>query len=295
MPLLNPDAVPTAVKAQPQWLCWREDYRSGQDKPAKVPIDAATRDYASVADPETWTTFQEAYTSYRAYDELTGIGFVFTRDDPYVGIDLDDCRDPDTGKLDDWTRDIVQRLDSYTEASPSGTGVHVLVRGDCPTGKCRKGDVELYDRDRYFTVTGRHLSLTPPMVNERTEMLAGVHADYVADEPGAGEREVADGGDPGDATLADADLLEYALNASNGEKFERLWRGDTSGYKSHSEADQALCNLLAFWTGGNRQQIARLFSKSGLVREKWRDRADYRERTIQTAISDCPAYYEPDR
>ncbi|WP_218836439.1 phage NrS-1 polymerase family protein [Halorarum salinum] len=291
---ITPKTVPATLKAQHQWVCWREESRDGQDKPAKVPINPGTGTYASVADPETWTTFAAAYTTYREDDTVAGVGFVFTPDDPYVGADLDDCRDPATGKLADWTRDIVQRLDSYTEASPSGTGVHVLVRGEFPDGKCRNGDVELYDRDRYFTVTGRHLSLTPPTVNDRTEPLSELHEEYLAADTGSGERELADGGAPEDAPLADADLLEYALNASNGEKFDRLWRGDTAGYASHSEADQALCNLLAFWTGGDAHQIERLFSKSGLIRDKWRDRPNYRKRTIETAISDCPAFYDPE-
>lgn len=296
MPLyeLDPVNVPATIKTVDQWICWREEHRTGQDKPAKAPIDPRTGTYASVADSDTWTTFTAAYTTYREDDAVAGVGFVFTRDDPYVGVDLDDCRDPDTGKLEDWARDIVQRLDSYTEASPSGTGVHVLVRGELPDGKCRDGGVELYDRDRYFTVTGRHLTLTPGTMNERTHVVSAVHEEYIADESAPATMERSDGGETGDAALADTDLIEYARNASNGDKFDRLWRGETSSYESHSEADQALCNLLAFWTGGNPQQMERLFSQSGLARDKWRQRQDYRERTIQTAIRSCSAFFDPD-
>lgn len=89
----------------------------------------------------------------------------------------------------------------------------------------------------------------------------------------------------------DRELIEKAMNAANGDKFRRLWLGDTSGYDSHSEADQALCNLLAFWTGGDTHRMERLFAKSGLVREKWDDRPEYRERTIQTAVLDCSVFY----
>ena len=84
------------------------------------------------------------------------------------------------------------------------------------------------------------------------------------------------------------------MNAANGDKFRRLWAGDTAGYPSHSEADQALCNLLAFWTGGDPQRMEELFGRSGLARDKWWERPDYRERTIQTAIEDCAAFYEPE-
>lgn len=290
---LTPDTVPTALQTTPQWLCWREEPRTGQANPAKVPLTPGTGTYASVTEPDTWATFTDAYDHYRGTDTVAGIGFVFTVDDPYVGIDLDDCRDPATGKLAAWTRDIVERVDSYTEASLSGTGVHVIARGDLPPGKSRRGDVELYDRARYFTVTGRHLSLTPATVNTRTSALAAVHAEYVAAEPAAqAEQEVPDSGTPNEPALADDDLIAYAVTASNGTKFQRLWEGDTSGYTSHSEADQALCNLLAFWTGGDPQRIERLFAQSGLVRDKWEERPDYREQTIRTAIRDCPAYYD---
>lgn len=94
-------------------------------------------------------------------------------------------------------------------------------------------------------------------------------------------------------TLDDEELLEKALNAANGDKFRQLWIGDTSGYKSHSEADQALCNFLAFWTGGDEQQMERLFNQSGLVREKWQNRADYRQRTIREAVNGTTEFYKP--
>ena len=146
-------------------------------------------------------------------------------------------------------------------------------------------------------MTGHHLDLTPGTVNDRTDALAAIHADYIADDTGDPNTAVSvpDGGADTQtaADLADDDLIEYALNASNGDKFERLWNGDTSGYPSHSEADQALCNMLAFWTGGDPQQIERLFSQSGLARDKWSERSDYRDRTIQKAIRDCPAFYDP--
>jgi primase-polymerase (primpol)-like protein len=90
-----------------------------------------------------------------------GIGFVFTPEDDLCGVDLDGCLDPETGEIEGWAQEIIEELDSYTEISPSGTGVHVLVRGTLPAGRNRKGRFEAYDRGRYFTVTGRHLAGTP--------------------------------------------------------------------------------------------------------------------------------------
>lgn len=98
--------------------------------------------------------------------------------------------------------------------------------------------------------------------------------------------------------LEDEDLLEKARSASNGEKFDRLWRGSTAGYDSQSEADMTLCCLLAFWTGKDRTRMDRLFRQSGLSREKWdevhyADGATYGEKTIERAIGATDEFYDP--
>ena len=89
------------------------------------------------------------------------------------------------------------------------------------------------------------------------------------------------------------------MNASNGAKFERLWKGNTGGYDSQSEADMALCNLLAFWTGGDQTRIDELFRQSGLLREKWdevhyADGSTYGEKTIERAVQNTSAFYDPE-
>ncbi len=90
----------------------------------------------------------------------------------------------------------------------------------------------------------------------------------------------------------DRDLLDKASAASNGASFDALWRGDLSGYGSASEADLALCNHLAFWTGGDPARIDSLFRQSGLMRDKW-DREDYRDRTIAKALEGRTEFYTP--
>jgi len=296
-------ALPPALVERPQWVCWRAEDRDGT--PTKVPVDATTDGYASTTDASTWTTFATA----REHASATGcgVGFVFTDDDPLVGVDLDDCRDLETGQLDEPAKEIVTRLESFTEVSPSGTGVHVIVTGTLPAGRNRHGDVELYDTSRFFTVTGDHLSETPPTVEQRDEPLTAVHEEYVAvEEPTT----TSDEADHTDATiptaarvddhegndLTDTELLEHAKAAANGAKFTRLYRGSTAGYPSQSEADMALCSLLAFWTGGDAPQMDRLFRDSGLMREKWdevhfADGATYGERTIERAIAGTDDFY----
>ena len=294
------DALPAAMVTRPQWLCWRAEDRDG--KATKVPIDPSSGSYASTTDPATWTDFAAA-RDYATLEDI-GIGFVFTDDDPLVGVDLDDCRDPENGVLTEWADDIVTQLNSFTEVSPSGTGVHVIVKGALPEGRNRHGDVELYETARFFTVTGDHLDGTPTTVGNRIDELADVHAKYLTLDTEQGQAPEPDGRDPtrhhseshDGNELGDDELLEKARNAANGEKFDRLYRGSTAGYESQSEADMALCSLLAFWTGGDTHQIDRLFRDSGLYREKWdevhfSDGATYGERTIERAIAGTQEFY----
>jgi primase-polymerase (primpol)-like protein len=248
-----------------------------------VPLDptSVSGAYASTADPTTWGSFDAALQRATASD-VDGIGFVFTSEDPFVGVDLDDCRD-ESG-LSDEAIEIITRLHSYTEVSPSGSGLHVLVRGELPEGPRRKGGVEAYDDARYFTMTGKRLAGTPTEVAARSGPLRRVHERFLADESTDnetfGESEIATGRvglniDPAEGTPPDDEtLLEKAHHAENGEKFARLWRGDIAGYESNSEADMALCCLLAFWTGRDSQRVDELFRCSGLLRSKW-DRVHY--------------------
>ncbi|MCF2165468.1 hypothetical protein [Halobacterium salinarum] len=302
----EPEAIPETLRERDQWVCWREEERDG--KPTKIPVTPGAGGFASATESETWSSF-EAALDYTETEHADGVGFVFTDDDPIVGVDLDDCRDPETDDVDDAALDIIERLDSYTEVSPSGTGYHVLITGTLPDGRNRRGSVELYDTARFFTVTGDHVERTPTRVARRQDALTAIHREYVqeagdtaseSEQRGdAAARSPTTGAADVDVDLEDEDLLEKARNASNGEKFERLWNGNTVGYDSQSEADMALCCLLAFWTGGDRTQMEQLFRQSGLMREKWdevhyADGSTYGEKTIERAIATTPEFYDPD-
>lgn len=165
---VDPDAIPTSLREYPQWVCWRAKERDG--KTTKIPIDPQTGSFASVSDPKTWSLYEIALGASQGKD---GIGFVFTEDYTFVGVDLDDCRED--GELTEWAVDIVDRLDSYTELSPSGTGVHVPIKRMIPSTKSRSGSVECYDSARFFTMTGDHVSGTPTGIEERQDAFAPVY------------------------------------------------------------------------------------------------------------------------
>ncbi len=285
-----------------QWLCWPAEDRDG--KQTKVPVNPATGDFASTTDDRTWSDLEQALECV-ATDAVDGIGFVFTATDPLVGVDLDDCRDLDSGKPLEPAPTIIERLDSFTEVSPSGTGYHVILEGDLPEGGNRHGSIEMYDQARFFTMTTDHVAGTPEIVEPRQDALEDVHEEFVAQE----DSDESDGDTTassdvstvsersGTLDLEDEELLERARNASNGEKFDRLWRGSTTGYESQSEADMALCCLLAFWTGGDAARVDRLFRQSGLIRGKWddvhySDGSTYGEKTVERAIANTDDVYD---
>ncbi len=277
------DESPSELRQCPQWVTWRLETRNGNA--TKVPYAKDGR-RASSTDLATWTTFEGAIRSYRdnVYD---GIGFVFTENDPYVGVDLDKCRDPDTGTIEPAAQAIIERLNSYTETSPSGTGVHIVARAKKPGERCRKAGMELYDRGRFFCVSGHHIVGTPTTIEDRHDVLAALYVETFGEDQNV-EHVVPCAPT---ATIEDDDkLIERAVAAANGEKLRKLWAGSIDGYPSASEADLALCSLLAFWCGKDRERIDRLFRRSGLYDQKW-ERADYRERTINVALNGRTEFY----
>ncbi len=266
-----------------QWVCWCREERDG--KSTKVPYSPRSGSRARSDDRETWGTFAKAREARRDGD-YDGIGFVFTVDDPFCGVDLDGCIDPETGEIELWAMQVLGELDSYAEISPSGIGLHVIVRATLPEGRRRNGKVEMYDRGRFFTVTGDHLPGTPHSIEDRQEQIDALHARLFPRESPAKN---------GAATLGgptDAEVLRRAMSAANGARFAALWAGDRSGYASDSEADLALCSMLAFWTGPDEGRIASLFARSGLMREKW-NREDYRRRTVSCALAGATEFYSP--
>lgn len=277
------EAIPSEIRNENNWILWRLEQRNGDSKTTKVPYQA-NGGYASTTNDATWASLDDVM---RVAANFSGIGFVFNGTG-VCGVDLDHCRSIDTGMIDPWAVEIIESLDSYTEVSQSGTGVHVIARARLPGGgrKRRIPDaqpnaaVEMYDTGRYFVMTGRHLAGTPTGLTERQGQVEKLYGP-TAEKPATLPLRV-----PSPALGSDSELIERATNAANGAKFSRLWHGDTSGHGGDdSAADLALCNHLAFWTDCDPSAVDRLFRKSGLYREKW-DRQDYRDVTIAKAVSE---------
>ena len=281
-PVLVLNKIPHELRELPQWVLWRREGRGKAPYNPRRPHRPA-----SVKDPFTWATFQEAVTAYQGHT-FNGVGFVFTDGDPFAGIDVDKCRHGDTGEFDEWTKVLIQDLNSYTELSPSGMGVHILVKGKLPPGPRRNGRLEMYDTGRYFCMTGFHLAETPWAIEPRQHELVVLHERWLQPpESPAPPASCRFADHP--ATMPDERLLAKAMGAANGPKFSKLWQGEWGGYPSQSEADLALCGQLAFWTGGDEDRIDSLFRQSGLYRDKWdrQHRGDgrtYGELTVKKAL-----------
>jgi putative DNA primase/helicase len=280
--------LPDELKPYNHWVVWRFETRSG--KQTKIPVDPKNGYNAASNQPESWATYEEAVDFYEACADCAGIGFMFSPDDPFVGIDLDNCRSPETNAMEPWAQEIIDQLNSYTDISPSGTGLHILIKGELPAGGRRKGQMEMYSTGRYFTITGNHLAGAPSTIEDRNQELQTLHARIFKKEAAEPVQEAET---PEDMNLSDEDLIAKARNAANGDKFQRLWQGDFEGYATHSEADLALCSMLAFWTGGDQVRIDRLFRQSGLMRPKWdeprsADAKTYGQMTIERAIANLP-------
>lgn len=287
---------PTELTALPHWICWRLEPDPKGDKPRKVPYDPKTGRKASSTNPQTWATLPEAEAARDRYT-FTGLGFVFTEERGIVGVDIDHCRAED-GTLNGTARAILEKNPSYTEISPSGTGLHIFYHGAMP-GKGNKNSatgVEMYSTGRYFTMTGQRLDGTPEDIADGAAALPWIHEAFLAKK----RKPRAAKATRKTVRLADDQVLEKARAASGGEEFTDLWEGRWKDkYGSQSEADLALCCALAFWTGKDAEQMDRLFRQSSLLREKWdtvhhADGSTYGAETIRQAVARTEQTYSPE-
>jgi putative DNA primase/helicase len=262
--VIEPNNIPVDLRVRPQWVTWWDDIRDG--KPTKVPLIAGTRRLASVTDPATWASFE---TSYRAFRQGVGdgVGYVFSRNDPYAGVDLDRCVDPATGQIEDVAWRVILTIHSYWEISPSGRGVHIIARGQLPDGARKRGRYEMYDRARFFTVTGRMGTTSPHTIVCRSEELHAIHTALLAPrqqaEPARHQSEAA-------SRLTDDEVRRRTARTGNSKKFAKLWRGEQAGYPSFSEGDLALVGTIAAHTS-DPAQIDRVFRLSNRNRPKWHE------------------------
>lgn len=290
--VLVPDpysGIPDDMKREARWLVYRME-PGVEGRKNKIPYDPKTGRKAN--DPKLGVSFEAAKSAAADY---SGLGFYV--ESPYLVVDIDNCVSRD-GLVADYAAEIIREMNTFSELSPSGTGIHVWAKGVKPGDACRRG-IEIYSTKRFLTVTGVHVPGTPAQVRE-------VEIKPIYDRMLAGEFEA-----PQTVVLSDMPApSKYATKPiaqiqSSGraitDKLQLFMTGeivftkpfvieDAYGnsvtYPSQSEADGALATLLARKHKGNAEKIDADFRVSSLYRSKW-DRIDYRDRTIKSAISFC--------
>lgn len=296
--------VPDELKKLKRWVCFRVENKDGENR--KMPINALFGSYAKCNDKMTWTNFQLALNGCVKYN-CDGLGFMLG--DGIFGVDLDDGAWKSLKKgvitedeyeiakkeFDEVCDEIVKGLNSYTERSISKKGLHIICYGTLPNGRRRSGNFEMYDSGRFFAFTGDVINNVP--IQERTSEIKPLWEKFINNgKPMTQPISIEQCSKP-DFELEDEEIIEKIRKSSQAQKFEDLYNGFMGEFNDdHSAADQAFCNILAFWTANNFEQIDRIFRNSALMRDKWdqkRGEHTYGERTIMTAISMTSEVYKP--
>jgi len=255
--------IPEELRLLKQWVLWKyEDI--GASKPTKVPYHPNGR-LADVTDPSTWSTFNEVHSSAKL-GAHSGIGFIFSHNDPYTFIDLDDA-EGDDAVLQRHLK-VYHEFETYAEVSPSGKGLHLICKGTVPAGR-RRSKIEIYPHARYATMTGNVYQGRNSIIDCQSQL------SQLWEQMGSGPvaQSLYNGTDK--ETDTDDVIIKKASDAVNGDKFVKLLKGEWQDiYSSQSEADFAFIDMLAFYTQ-NRNQITRLFRSSPLGFRDKAKRNDY--------------------
>ncbi len=283
------------IKKLPIWLLWKREKKNGNW--TKVPY-TRTGAYAATDNPDTWDTF-DALAPLVESGRFSGLGIVFEKTAGVIGIDLDHC--VEEGEVDDDFLSLVKKARSYTEYSPSKSGIHILFRTEEPINllknkhtfdKTSKKAIEAYSWGRFFTFTEDEtrdsIDIRTITEAELTDILTTVGYPW-----GTEAAEESNIPQENRIELPDAELLKKMFASKNGAKVKSLYEGDITEYENDpSTADYSLACHLAFWTQKDFTQIERVWLASPLgAREKTQKRKDYRTRTINNAIKQTQEVY----
>jgi primase-polymerase (primpol)-like protein len=318
----TPQAI-AELQSLSQWCDFKKEIREGEKKPTKVPYQPNNH-RASSSDYTTWTTHEKALYAYHSLKLFDGIGFFFNGK-TYSGIDIDDCVD-EHGIIAEWAWSIIRLLDSYTEFSTSGTGVHIVVnallptkikdtkgreyvkghKNNSPVGDVPAKKLELYSERRFFVVTGQHVPGTPTTINERQDQLLSILNTFFLEPKAEKERafreqhpQTPKDYQPAEIPQDDNDLWQIMFHSKNGSAIESLYYGDASRYRGddgssdESAADAALAAKLVYYTQHDASRVERMMWQTGLVRDKWKTHSIYLKLTIDNAMKFVADDFDP--
>lgn len=284
--------IPDELKQLKNWCVWKFEKRNG--KRTKIPFNAETGEFAKSNDKSTWSSYETAVNA----EGVDGIGFFF--EPPYLGIDIDDIDDDlhrfkQGDKLDNIVSEFNEAFKSYTEVSPSGNGLHIIVKGKIPGSRRRKGNIEMYDSGRFFTMTGKNIGKYKDVTEVSEQVFKTIYEKYLPDN--TVKYPTTNNYQQNIHNLSEIDVINEIYKSKQAKLFDDLMKGNYEPYyTSHSEADMALANILAFWCARDYSQMDSIFRQSNLYRDKWdekRKNSTYGEQTLFKAINEANNIYTP--
>lgn len=283
----GPEQLPLGeLVCYPNWVNWIS-VQSGE-RTDKIPIDPKNGRYSSVQDPSKWGCFLDAWNRLEKSSHYKGFGLVLTSNLNIICLDIDNCRDLITGTIKEEAYSIIRQLNSLTEISQSGKGVHIFVLGKLKDNHRIKSDLcEIYSKDHFIAMTGNWLPDTPHTIYRRQEEITALYAELFSDKDRASSTFIAyNRSSKSMSGLGDDQIIEHLKNHRNSEIIMALMNGDVNKYSSQSSADLAFCNYLSQCTN-DPEQIDRIVRKSKLYRPKWDSRrrnTTYGAMTIARAL-----------
>ncbi|WP_239706063.1 MULTISPECIES: phage/plasmid primase, P4 family [unclassified Mammaliicoccus] len=289
------EEIPTELLERNSWVCWSLE-KDSTGRKTKRPINPHTGTYAKSNDSNTWADYATALEMSKNFD---GIGFMLG--DGIFGIDIDGVEEEikeylSNDEVDNIVGEFIETMQSYSEISPSGKGIHIIAKGELPEGGRRRGNVEMYSELRFLTFTGFRIGRFTEIEEDELGKISFLHNKYIMKPETEKQTQNLTKGFGND--LGIEQIIDTAKKSKNGLRFSTLFEGDWSQfYDSQSEADMAFTSDLAFWTARDPYKMDTIFRKSVLYRDKWDEqRGDdtYGNLTISKAIESCQNEFIPE-
>ena len=285
--------IPEELKSLKQWGLFKLIWKPERNKYTKIPHNAIDGGAGRTNDPSNWTDFE---TALKAKNDLgfDGLGFYFANG--YVGIDIDHVEGEiqryfDGDNKDNIVNDFVTKTKSYTEYSVSKTGLHIIIKGELPGSRRRKGDIEMYQSGRFFAMTGNRFNDVSTVNTPSKEDVKFLYDKYIGDQKVIKLNTSV----PVDNDLSIDEIIHQAESSNTGKRFTAFMNGGwESSYTSQSEADLAFANDLAFWAGRDFHKMDEIYRSSDLMRPKWdekRGKTTYGIATLNKAINETHDVY----
>lgn len=289
---VNEDEIPVELKQLSKWVLWRAEWEPKQQVYTKVPY--STKGFkASSTNANTWADFEDAGINYNVDEKYNGIGFILSKDDNYICLDIDNAIDVDTRQLKTDLAIEMTEL-TYCEMSPSGTGLHCFFKGELPEErkKTRKDlDIELYDNARFITMTGYPIGQSE-ICDDQETINNIVERYFKEDKP----TQINTYDSNHKSELSDEEVINLMLKSKQKEKISDLLKGNYESYfESPSEAVQSLLHYLAFYAGKDKLQMERIFVSYNNLTDKWdskRGNTTWGQLELEKAISSQKEVYQ---